>query len=248
MAFPWMAIGGALSVGKDIFNSIWPNTRAGYVNSPAYRAFQDSVKQEQRIFERDSAYNSPQAQMERLKAAGLNPNLMYGQGTLGNVQGSAVQSRGDVPTSSIDALSQMLSVMMAKKDIELKDAQIDNLYMRTGSEQVKQEKMRQDIQYLQQQYPELINKLRRENIIGDRTMEAQVDIKEAEALRAYSLYATELQRQGLMERDGKIKDEVLKSKQFENAIAELNKRLLADKEFSADTLGTVLIQLLLNRR
>lgn len=31
-------------------------------------------------------YNSPQAQMQRLKEAGLNPHLMYGKGTVGNAQ------------------------------------------------------------------------------------------------------------------------------------------------------------------
>lgn len=31
-------------------------------------------------------YNSPKAQMARFKEAGLNPNLIYGQGTPGNVQ------------------------------------------------------------------------------------------------------------------------------------------------------------------
>lgn len=35
-------------------------------------------------------YNSPAAQMERLKAAGLNPNLMYSMGNAGNA-GSSVQ-------------------------------------------------------------------------------------------------------------------------------------------------------------
>ena len=32
---------------------------------------------------RNNAYNHPVAQMQRLKAAGLNPDLMYGQGTPG---------------------------------------------------------------------------------------------------------------------------------------------------------------------
>ena len=32
---------------------------------------------------RNNAYNSPAAQMQRFKAAGLNPDLMYQQGTPG---------------------------------------------------------------------------------------------------------------------------------------------------------------------
>lgn len=35
-------------------------------------------------WERQNSYNSPQAQMARLQAAGLNPNLVYGQGAVAN--------------------------------------------------------------------------------------------------------------------------------------------------------------------
>lgn len=35
------------------------------------------------MWNRNNEYNSPQAQMERFKAAGLNPNLIYGQGSPG---------------------------------------------------------------------------------------------------------------------------------------------------------------------
>ena len=39
------------------------------------------------MFDYQNAYNTPKAQMQRLKDAGLNPALMYGQGTTGNAQG-----------------------------------------------------------------------------------------------------------------------------------------------------------------
>ena len=38
-----------------------------------------------------NAYNSPTAQMSRLRQAGLNPNLVYGSGVTGNSSGSAPQ-------------------------------------------------------------------------------------------------------------------------------------------------------------
>ena len=38
-----------------------------------------------------NAYNSPTAQMSRLRQAGLNPNLVYGSGVTGNNAGSAPQ-------------------------------------------------------------------------------------------------------------------------------------------------------------
>jgi len=36
------------------------------------------------MWKMQNEYNSPLNQMKRLKEAGLNPNLMYGKGTVGN--------------------------------------------------------------------------------------------------------------------------------------------------------------------
>lgn len=67
-------------------------------------------------------YNSPAAQMERLQAAGLNPNLMYSMGTSGNASGSVQYSaptmhgkdkseRVQRAAQSISAASQILGVL-----------------------------------------------------------------------------------------------------------------------------------------
>lgn len=41
------------------------------------------------MWNRQNEYNDPSAQMERLKAAGLNPHMVYGNGAVGNSAGSA---------------------------------------------------------------------------------------------------------------------------------------------------------------
>lgn len=56
---------------------------------------------------RENAYNSPLAQMYRLRQAGLNPDLMYGQGTTGNSAGSPELTSG-APSEPND-MSAMLS-------------------------------------------------------------------------------------------------------------------------------------------
>ena len=38
------------------------------------------------MWNRQNAYNTPLQQMKRLKEAGLNPALMYGQGNVGNAE------------------------------------------------------------------------------------------------------------------------------------------------------------------
>lgn len=76
-------------------------------------------------------YNSPVKQMARLRDAGLNPNLVYGEGVTGN-------SPGQVRSSSVNEMNQRApdwgavgaqagNSIMAYQDIKLKEAQINNL-------------------------------------------------------------------------------------------------------------------------
>lgn len=71
-------------------------------------------------------YNSPAAQMKRLQAAGLNPNLVYGSGTVAN---NASQPR----SSNFDAPQQMPikfdtgSIVNDYYDTKFRQAQTDNL-------------------------------------------------------------------------------------------------------------------------
>jgi ribosomal protein L25 (general stress protein Ctc) len=50
------------------------------------------------MFDYSNAYNTPAAQMRRLKQAGLNPALMYGQGTTGNTNAS-MPTADTIPTT-----------------------------------------------------------------------------------------------------------------------------------------------------
>jgi hypothetical protein len=73
------------------------------------------------MFDYQNQYNTPARQMERLKEAGLNPALMYGQGTTGNAQGFPQQ-----------APAQQLNVAGAKSlDTALTLAQIKNINANT---------------------------------------------------------------------------------------------------------------------
>lgn len=57
------------------------------------RAAQQNFELSQEAIRRQNEYNSPLKQMERFKAAGLNPALMYGQGTPGNQSNVAQYQR-----------------------------------------------------------------------------------------------------------------------------------------------------------
>lgn len=79
-------------------------------------------------WQREADYNNPAEQMKRLKAAGLNPNLVYGHGadaTMGSVRGTSAGSWNPVaPRVDFTDTTQGLGAIY---DMKLKDAQIDNL-------------------------------------------------------------------------------------------------------------------------
>lgn len=82
---------------------------------------------------RQNEYNLPSAQMQRLKDAGLNPNLVYGHGADATATSLPNQAqthavRGNVPRfDSLNVLGDYLSVLRMQKDLELADAQINNI-------------------------------------------------------------------------------------------------------------------------
>lgn len=72
------------------------------------------------MWNRQNAYNTPAMQMQRLREAGLNPALMYGQGTTGNAsnQPKATQPQIVNPLSSSGVASGVqLSLMNTQKNL-----------------------------------------------------------------------------------------------------------------------------------
>jgi len=91
-------------------------------------AVQQSNIQHQRtkeLWNMDNLYNSPEQQMQRLKAAGLNPNLVYGKGATATSKGppSTPQQanwQGQNPMERLNTIG-------AFQDIKLKQAQLGNI-------------------------------------------------------------------------------------------------------------------------
>lgn len=84
-----------------------------------------------------NAYNTPAMQMQRMKEAGLNTNLIYGSGAGQNTAGPA--SKAPVPQvdNELASLAQMSLTPMISlyQDWQVKKAQIDNLQAETRSRQ-----------------------------------------------------------------------------------------------------------------
>ncbi len=81
------------------------------------------------MWDKTNAYNDPKAQMERLRAAGLNPNLVYG-GSSGQTAGTASSLPGAKPPDiqNIDPSGQFMQYIGMKNT----EAQTDNLRTQNG--------------------------------------------------------------------------------------------------------------------
>lgn len=75
-------LGGATAGG--IMDGIGSLFTIGAQKRAATRAYKRQKAFTKEVFDYTNAYNTPKAQMDRLRAAGLNPALMYGQGNVGN--------------------------------------------------------------------------------------------------------------------------------------------------------------------
>jgi len=87
---------------------------------------------DRKMFDYQNAYNTPLMQMQRLKDAGLNPNLMYSQGTTGNASNAPytkpLPAYQETPVDTRVILEGAnLAMQMRKTDTEIKGQQIKNM-------------------------------------------------------------------------------------------------------------------------
>lgn len=122
-----------ISAGASAFSGIYNAFAQGSAN----RKNRQFTREMYDITRRDSLadwhmqneYNSPTAQMQRLRDANLNPNLVYGTGTVANNAGvprspSVESMKYEPPQLEISGVGQGL---MSYYDIQMKEAQTKNL-------------------------------------------------------------------------------------------------------------------------
>lgn len=110
------------------------------------KAYQRSLN----MWNLQNEYNSPTQQMARIRAAGLNPNLVYGNGVTGNSSGSTPQYepvKFNAPTMQAyrgwnlgisDAISQFLAYRTVKAQVDNMEAQNSLIRQQTATEATKQ--------------------------------------------------------------------------------------------------------------
>ncbi len=114
----------------------------GSIVAPQHSANKANLKlaeyqfsKELEMWNKQNAYNTPLAQMERYQAAGLNPNLVAGQGNSGNAT-QMPQYNAPTMQPSFNPLN-LLEVLGKYQDLKMKQAQIDNVKAATEDTKVR---------------------------------------------------------------------------------------------------------------
>ena len=84
-------VGSAIGAGAQRRANIQNMQLAKYQNNWQTAENEKAYARSVEMWNMQNQYNSPTAQMARLRQAGLNPNLVYGSGVTGNSAGSAPQ-------------------------------------------------------------------------------------------------------------------------------------------------------------
>lgn len=130
-------LGGVLSSNAAEKNAQYAYESQKLANQGNMELAKYAYSQNLEQWNRQNAYNTPQAQMERYKEAGLNPNLIYSQGSNGNAASSPTYNPPTLQPASRNAvdygqvignsIGQFNNLRLQQKEIELKDAQINNI-------------------------------------------------------------------------------------------------------------------------
>lgn len=117
-----------INAGSQVSGGILGFIGQRQTNKTNLKLAEDARRHDINMWKMQNEYNTPFMQMQRLKEAGLNPNLMYGQGTTGN---ASSPQKAPVPevSNELASLAQMslAPVLSMYQDWRVKNAQIENL-------------------------------------------------------------------------------------------------------------------------
>lgn len=115
-----MLAGGVLSTASQLL-------QGSQQNKQSIRGVKYAYKKDLEQWNRQNAYNLPSAQMQRFKDAGLNPNMIYGQGNPGNATSYVKSGTPNLKSTFQDPLPTALGALGAYQNYQVNEARIDNV-------------------------------------------------------------------------------------------------------------------------
>jgi len=217
-------------------------------------AFQADANQ--KYLNQQNEYNSPKNQMARFQSAGLNPNLIYGQGSPGNQ--TSPLSYPDIKPANFQARKDPSEVLAAVNQQRITDAQVNATNATTLQKTAMTEVNRLQARVMERNpalndggFAAMIDnlkasaQLKQEQVKGQKIQNFTNDAAAGWRVdKVYKEVQLLEQRFQLGSKDAAIKAEVLKSKEFQNAILEVQKRFMTDGDITPQHI-VQFIQLLL---
>lgn len=143
-------LGSALGFGSQKKTNKANMELARYQNEWQTQENEKAYQRSLQMWNLQNEYNSPTQQMARLRTAGLNPNLVYGNGATGNSAGSAPQYEpADIDRAHLspyrgwnqglsDAVSNFLAFRSNRAQVENMEAQNSLIRQQTATEATRQ--------------------------------------------------------------------------------------------------------------
>lgn len=193
----------------------------------------------QKLLQQQLEYDKPANQMLRFQEAGLNPNLVYGQGTPGNQ--STPLRYPDIKTTDYSKLMEAVPVFnqtrLTDSQVQAQDAATRQKYAMTELNRLQARVLEKNPLLDDSGFKAIIDGLKATaeiKGIETRMKTSQLGVQEASAGWQVSKIANEVKllesQFNLGSADLRLKAEVLKSKEFQNAILEVQKKFMADGE------------------
>lgn len=239
---PAWILPAAIAAGQLITGLIGQNRQNKYEKSLA--AYQAQMNEA--YLNQQNQYNSAVAQMARFREAGLNPHLIYGQGSPGN-QSSPLQYPQQRSVDQGAALNALLpnfqNAMMVQSQVASIDANTRQKHTITALNQLQARVLERNPLLDAGAYNAIIDSLKSAAEI--KANESHILDTKSRALNTFlpdgnkvgeAMIFRELdlldQRFKLGNLDAKLKAEVLQSKEFQNMLLEIQTRWMKDAEIT----------------
>jgi len=219
---------------------------SGLVSQNKQRKANQRIQREQiagneQYLAEQNAYNTPSAQMQRFREAGLNPHLIYGQGNPGN-QSSALetpqyeQRYEDVTPAAIQLANQ---TQMMQAQVQAQNANTLKVGAQTSLVKLQEKVLARNPLMNDEALAAIVESLvMSAEIKGTewnmglsklRVQQATEGIQVAKMGQEIELLT---QRFDLGTQDQAIKAQIIQSKEFQNAILEVQKKFMTDSEMT----------------